>query len=129
MNLQTLIERILESENLTDGLEDAEANLLINWGVARLPEAVQSAGSTRSAGSKTNHLMALMRTVNQLVADRKALPPEELDSSLKTLGERFQRAFGRPIPAQDLTRRQEIAGQLAQMTDQEAVNFLLQLMQ
>lgn len=129
MNLQMLIERILESENLTDSLEDSEANQLINWGVAHLPEAVQNAANQRSAGSKTNHLMALMRIVNRLVADRQALPPEELESSLKSLEDRFQRAFGRPIAAQEPAQRLKIAGQLTQMNSQEAVNFLLNLLQ
>jgi hypothetical protein len=127
MNLQMLIERILESENLTDNLEDAEANRLLDWGVAHLPEAVQNAASSRRAGSKTNHLMALMRTVNQLVGSRADLPPEELEGGLKELGDRFQRAFGRSIPASEPARRQEIARWLPQMTSQQAVDLLLDL--
>ncbi len=127
MDLQILIDRILETENLTDNLEDPEASRLLDWGVSHLPEAVQDAASQRAANARANHLMAVIRTVNQLVGNRAYLAPEELDSGLKEIGERFQRAFGRVIPAADPTRRQEIVGQLPQLTSPQAVDLMLDL--
>jgi hypothetical protein len=36
MDRQTASERITETENLTDGLEDDDANWLLDWGIARV---------------------------------------------------------------------------------------------
>ncbi len=43
MDRQILIDRLLESENLTDNLEDEDANVLIKWGIAQLDHLILDA--------------------------------------------------------------------------------------
>lgn len=121
MNAERFIERLLETENLTDNLEDDEANLLIDWGVARVTELVQGIGDEQVAGEKVTAIMRFMRTINTL-----APSPEEISAEgLLGLLERHTRAFGASRTA-DETECQSTAERLSAMSVAEAVQFLLE---
>src|SRR5262249_5634933 len=72
MDRQTAIDRITETENLTDGLEDDDANWLLDWGIAQVDGLVTGIKDEDEAGEKLNQLMSVMRTLNQIAADRAA---------------------------------------------------------
>jgi hypothetical protein len=96
MDRQTAIDRITETENLTDGLEDDDANWLLDWGIARVDGLVTGIKDEDAAGEKLNQLMSVMRTLNQIAADRAAKPPDALAGDIRTFLERYQQAFGAP---------------------------------
>ncbi len=96
MDRQTAIDRITETENLTDGLEDDDANWLLDWGIAQVDGLVTGIKDEDAAGEKLNQLMAVMRTLNQIAADRAAKPPDALAGDIRTFLERYQQAFGAP---------------------------------
>jgi hypothetical protein len=96
MDRQTAIDRITETENLTDGLEDDDANWLLDWGIAHVDGLVTGIKDEDAAGEKLNQLMSVMRTLNQIAADRAAKPPDALAGDIRTFLERYQQAFGAP---------------------------------
>lgn len=99
MDRQTAIDRITETENLTDGLEDDDANWLLDWGIARVDGLLAGVTDEDAAGEKLNELMAVMRALNQIAADRTAKPPDALAADIRTFLERYQQAFGAPKTA------------------------------
>jgi hypothetical protein len=99
MDRQTAIDRITETENLTDGLEDDDANWLLDWGIAHVDGLVTGIEDEDAAGKKLNQLMSVMRTLNQIAADRAARPPDALAGDIRTFLERYQQAFGAPKAA------------------------------
>lgn len=94
MNEQAAIDRILETENLTDGLEDEDANWLLDWGVDQVPELIGGINDNEAAGTKVNELMAVMRRLNQITADRAVKPPQALAEDIQTLAQAYRQAFG-----------------------------------
>jgi hypothetical protein len=99
MDRQTAIDRITETENLTDGLEDDDANWLLDWGIAQVDGLVTGIKDEDAAGEKLNQLMSVMRTLNQIAADRAAKAPDALAGDIRTFLERYQQAFGAPKAA------------------------------
>jgi hypothetical protein len=99
MDRQTAIDRITETENLTDGLEDDDANWLLDWGIAQVDGLVTGIKDEDAAGEKLNQLMSVMRTLNQIAADRAAKAPDALAGDIRTFIERYQQAFGAPKAA------------------------------
>jgi hypothetical protein len=81
--IEALIERLYESENLTDSLTDPSAKLLLVWGeqhinglAALAPEQIDEA---------TRHIRRVMRAINRLVGRREQLSEEELVQQLLQL--------------------------------------------
>jgi hypothetical protein len=110
MDRQIAIDRITETENLTDGLEDDDANWLLDWGIGHVDGLVTGIADEDAAGDKLNQLMAVMRTLNQIASNRAAKPPDALAADIRTFLDRYQQAFGVPeattptptaAPAQD----------------------------
>jgi hypothetical protein len=93
MDQQRFIERILETENLTAELEDAEANWLLNWGISQLDAVLQKTSDSEVAGARVNALMAVMRKINRLTAARQNKSAEALAAELSALAELFGMAF------------------------------------
>jgi len=118
---QNFIDRILEVENLTDALEDEDADYLLNWGIARLREGLSTIEDSEAAGEYTNHLMGFMRTLNQIAGNLENIQPEDLVQ----LEELRQKAFsaGRDL-AEDAY--EEAADRLKIMTARQAIEYLLQ---
>jgi hypothetical protein len=88
MDRQTAIDRITETENLTDGLEDDDANWLLDWGIAHVDGLVTGIKDEDAAGKKLNQLMAVMRSLNQIAADRAAKPSDALAADIRAFLER-----------------------------------------
>ncbi len=95
MNEQAAIDRILETENLTDSLEDDDANWLIDWGIERVRPLIAGIEDDEAAGEKVNQLMAVMRRLNQITADRKVKSAAELAADVDLFLAAYGAAFGR----------------------------------
>ena len=78
MDRQLYVDRLLESENLTDHLEDKEANALLDWGIAHIDGLINGAPGADEAGDKVNRLMAVMRGLNSLAGDPRRVTPDAL---------------------------------------------------
>ena len=92
LRLRRATEAILEAENLTDGLQDAEAETLLNWGLARVEAAVYATANLDPAAAKAyiarsvTLVRQMMRRINTLVAARADLEEdEELADGLRAL--------------------------------------------
>jgi hypothetical protein len=90
--LQRATEAILEAENLTDGLQDAEAEALLNWGLARVEGVVQAtakldrADAKAQIGSSVTTVRQMMRRINNLIAGRVDIEEDdELADGLRAL--------------------------------------------
>lgn len=85
MDKQRFIDRILETENLTDELEDSEAQWLLDWGIAALDPLLEGLEDAEIAGTKVNALMAVMRKLNHLVGRRDGRTREEIATDFADL--------------------------------------------
>ena len=94
MDEQSLIDRILENENLTDNLEDEDANLLLDWGTDHARRMIQDVADEDLAGAKINAVMAVMRKVNRIVGERASLPSQDLVTQIDALGQLHTWACG-----------------------------------
>jgi hypothetical protein len=109
VRLRRATEAILEAENLTDGLQDAEAEALLNWGLARVEGAVQDSADLDSAAAKPHisngvvTVRQMMRRINNLIAGRVDIEEDdELADGLRAL---LQAAPNLPRSAEYLDRR------------------------
>src|SRR5258708_39606851 len=91
------IERITETENLTDGLDDDDATWLLQWGTSRVGGLIAGIADEEAAGEKVNQLMAVMRLLNAIAADRTVKDPASLGDDIRALRERYAAAFGSTI--------------------------------
>ncbi len=118
---QNFIDRMLEVENLTDELEDEDAEFLLNWGVEHLKEQLGNIEDGEAAGEYTNALMGFMRTVNQIAGNLESVQPEDLVQ----LAEYRRQAFTQgQVLAKDTF--DEAAAHLKTMTPHQSVEYLLQ---
>ena len=78
MERQTFVDRLLESENLTDQLEDEDANLLLDWGIAKIDGLIEGVADHEAAGEKVNGLMHVMRGLNTLAGDPSGVSAQGL---------------------------------------------------
>jgi hypothetical protein len=128
MDKQAAIDRILETENLTDGLEDEDANWLLNWGINYLPALIGELEDEEAAGVKVNELMAVMRKINQITADRADAAAEDLAEAILGFAEAYAQAFGstQPLTAQDAVG---LAASLAAQPSRQAMLALIETVQ
>jgi hypothetical protein len=96
MDPQAAIDRILETENLTDGLEDNDANWLLDWGINSLPALIGEMEDEDAAGTKVNDLMSVMRKINQNTADRETADPQEIEPPSQPFLRHIPRHLGAP---------------------------------
>lgn len=124
MDKQAAIDRILENENLTGGLEDQDAKLLLDWGLSRL--ALFSKNDDPVALDKmVNALMVVMHQVNQVISSRETVPVMELASALLHVSNAWNQAIGAPRtlnPQEALS----LAAWLAEQPSSQALETLLQ---
>lgn len=122
MDLEKAKERILETENLTDNLEDDAANWLIDWGIAQLP-ALLAEGDEEAQAAKVHALMETMRQLNRVAPKAAEGSPDTPDDALKESVDKFAasyaEAFGKQIDASQVAR--EIAGKPPQEVMQKLV--------
>jgi hypothetical protein len=93
MDKQLFVDRILETENLTDELEDAEANWLINWGISQLDSLLVAVSDEEQAGEKVNALMATMRKLNRFAGRRQDKDIDDLAAELAGISGLFANTF------------------------------------
>jgi len=118
---QNFITRMLGVENLTDALEDEDADYLLQWGTAQLKESLGKIDDESAAGEFTNNLMAFMRKLNQISGDPEDTQPDDLAK----LADYSQRVFG---PGKDFSSDflNNLADNIKRMTPRQAIEFLLQ---
>lgn len=88
---QLAAEMILQSEGLTDELEDEEAEVLLEWGLEKAEAyaratkglAEEEARSVLEAG--VSWVQRVMRTINRLVGERYEMTDEEVLEELLLL--------------------------------------------
>lgn len=145
--LRRATEAILGAENLTDGLQDAEAEALLNWGLARAEGAVQATADLERAAAKAQIdsnvalVRQMMRRINNLVASRVDIEDdEELADGLHAL---VQAAPHLPRMSDEMSRRErgrpaqnmfdvdaaigEIAAQRFKLSDAQMLRKILAL--
>ena len=121
MNKDRFSDRLLETENLTDNLQDNEANILIDWGINQIEPLVRDLDDEEIAGDKVNALMRFMRGINGLVGSLVDISPE----GLQDLVERYAQVFGEAHKAEQ-AEYEAVAASVANMQPQDAVQFLLE---
>lgn len=125
MEPERFAERMLEIENLTDELEDAEAQRLLDWGLAELGPLVGEIQDAEAAGEKANALMAVMRKINRLVGRLADKTPEDLIEDINSLDELYAAVF----PSIILPSADEVAltaASLVEMTAPAALELIFQ---
>jgi hypothetical protein len=93
MDKQLFKDRILETENLTDEMEDEDANWLLNWGINLLDQVLTGIDDQETAGEAVNSLMAVMRKINRICGKRLSENTEDLALDLEKLSSLFAVAF------------------------------------
>jgi hypothetical protein len=124
VDLQVLIDRLLESENLTDNLEDEDADALIKWGIAQIDPLIKGINDEEAAGVKMGHLMSLMRQINSIAGNPSTVSQEKI---LKFL-EQYLQTFDKTHPL-DEEEKKALAEKISQMNSGEIVKYLLEWMQ
>jgi hypothetical protein len=94
MDKSLAVERMSETENLTDGLDDDDANWLLEWGTSHVGDLIAGIADDDAAGEKVNQLMAVMRSLNGIAADHDAKSPADLASDITKLSGQYAAAFG-----------------------------------
>jgi hypothetical protein len=121
---QLAAEMILDSEGLTDDLEDAAAKRLLNWGVAqaeRLAEQSVEDDAERSVGG----VRRLIKRVNNLVADRARLTDDEFAAELDDLSALAGELLGLHVQSQ--TAAQSLLAEQDRLDDTALVERLTAL--
>ena len=109
---QLAAEMILESEGLTDDLEDAAAKRLLAWGIAQAKRlAIQAADDDPDRA--VSNLRRVIKRVNNLVADGAALSDAEfaakVDELVALAGEKIGiRVQSQPRPQTLLADRSQL---------------------
>jgi hypothetical protein len=119
-SLQTLIDRMLESENLTDNLRDQEAQWLLDWGITELRRLASEVEDDQNLSERASALMKLMRGLNRLVG---GLPDVEQAEMVRLLESRFA-AYGTSRPVEQGAIDEAVTA-LAVLTPRRALEFLI----
>jgi hypothetical protein len=123
MDKQLYVDRMLESENLTDELQDADARWLLDWGIRQLDRALQGAAGEDEADEKVTALMGALRKINRVLGAREAKSQEDLAADCLALASLYAQAFGFE-PAASQAQCDAAAAQLSQGTTRQALEFL-----
>ncbi len=123
MDHQVLVDKILETENLTDNLEDDAANSLLNWGTAQVGKLVQGIEDEETAGERVNDLMHVMRGLNSLAGN----PADVTHDKIADLVNRYKVVVGEVKV--DGAEHRAVAEQVSKMEPGEAIRFLTEWLQ
>jgi len=118
------VDRLLESENLTDQLEDEDANALLDWGIAKIDGLIEGVDDREAAGEKINSLMHLMRGMNSLAGNPSEISPQGLIDLLK----RYEQIAGGTIAVNEAEHR-SIAEQVSKAQPGEVIRLLTEWLQ
>lgn len=117
---QRFVERMLESENLTDELEDDDANWLLNWGTGQIGEVTKEAADIDAATEIVNALMQFMRLLNRIGGNPAAVSPGIIPELLKHHSAVFGTAH-----APDENETRQVSESLLAMTSRQAMEFII----
>ena len=81
---QLAVEMVLDSEGLTDDLEDAAAKRLLDWGLAQA-EHMATQATDQDLDRSVSGIRRLIKRVNNLVVDQVELTDDELAAELSEL--------------------------------------------
>ena len=123
MDKQIYVDRLLESENLTDELQDADANWLLDWGISQLDAILQGVPDEDEADEKVTAWMRTLRKINRMLGARDGCSPEEMTNECLALAESAAQAFGRE-PSRDQAQCTAAAAQVVQGPPRQALEFL-----
>lgn len=124
MDRQIFVDRLLETENLTDQLEDDEANLLLNWGVAKIDGLIEGITDHEAAGEKVNQLMHVMRSLNALAGNPTGISTQGLVELLKCYDQIINRTT-----SVDEAEHRAVVEKISKMQPGEAIRFLTEWLQ
>lgn len=96
-------ETILDSEGLTDGLEDAAAKRLLKWGVAQA-ERLANQIAAQDLDRSVSRLRRLIKRVNNLAANRASLSDDEFAAELDELVATADELFGPRGPGRTVVK-------------------------
>ena len=85
--IQSLIQQLYESENLTDALTDEGANILLDWGERQLKALDVRIDEQGDLESAFRQLRRVMRSVNRLIELKASLSDEQLVQRALTMVE------------------------------------------
>ncbi len=123
MDQQVFIDKILETENLTDNLEDKPADALLKWGTAQVGKLIQGVDDDEAAGAKVNDLMHVMRGLNSLAGN----PADVTHEKVADLINSYMTLVG-DVNVDEAERR-SIAERVSKMESGEAIRFLTEWLQ
>jgi hypothetical protein len=125
MDVQAAVERLLETANLTDDLDDQAADQLIEWGANSLRTLITPEDTDQTSGDKLNKVMALMRAARQIARNARYNDPQGLQHYIQL----FLNNAAELFPAQSVTRGTDVmismAGALAGKSASQALQQLL----
>ena len=122
MDRQSFIDRMLETENLTDQLEDDDANILLDWGIGQIDNLLEDIDNDEElAGTRINNLMDFMRGLNMFAGQI----PNVAVTALDDLVLRYNTAFAAARTI-DGDEKVLIIQQVAQMQPGEAMRYLFE---
>lgn len=124
LDRQVAIDRITETENLTDNLEDDDANWLIDWGINKAADLIAPINDDEAAGAKLNAVMAVMRKLNQIVGSHASKDTDALADDVRVLAMMYASAFG-SAHQMDATGLKHAAKAIAPKTPRETLEYLL----
>jgi hypothetical protein len=120
IDLKILTDRMLETENLTDNLEDDDAKYLLDWGVSQIPFITMETTDMEYAGQRVTFLMRSMRAINRIAGNWPDLEPGQLAELL----ENYTGAYAAKLPAVETDYQLAISA-LADMDIRQAIEYLI----
>jgi len=124
LDRQTFVDRLLEVENLTDQLEDDEANILLDWGISKIDGLIDGIDDHDAAGEKINGLMHVMRGLNSLAGN----PADISTKGLADLLKRYNQIAGKNLSVNE-AEHLSLAEQISKMQPGEALHKLTEWLQ
>lgn len=122
MDIQSALDRMLENENLTNNLEDDDADFLLNWGAEQVRHLAAKTADETAANEKVNHLMAAMRSLNHIAGNLESVGAEDLSAFFEKTAVALGTA--KESLASDLD---ETAAKIAAMSPHDALEHLLNM--
>ena len=124
MDKEPFIEQILETENLTEALDDNDASWLLDWGIGKLDTVLKGITNRETAGSRVSALMAVMRKMNAIVGSYPDKDSHAMAEDLAVLQDLYDAAF--PSKKSSLARPDfaEAAVRLSQLSTRQVLEYL-----
>ncbi|HLY29210.1 MAG TPA: hypothetical protein VKQ72_22885 [Aggregatilineales bacterium] len=83
MDSQAAIDMVVGTANLTDQLDTEAATWLLDWAAEEIPSLLYGVDDEAVAHGKVSALMAVMRKLNQIAANRSVKTPDALQEELR----------------------------------------------